>query len=87
MIKYILFTFTVICKPGGIYDNEMEQVVDLQYFEKTKETFYFEDIELESGVYLYLSQDREDSVFFLIEGDEIEYLYTKANNEDFLILK
>lgn len=86
MIKYLLFIFTVVCKPGSIYDNNLEKVTELQDPDGTSDYFYFNDIELEEGVYLYVSK-HQDSVFFLIEGNEFDYVFEDDKNTEFQILR
>jgi len=77
-----LFLFTVLCKPGTIYeyDGTITEV-----WGNDKKEYYYYNLEYPNGTYLYVSYEK-DSVWFLIENN-FEYLYDTPKNEEFEIIK
>jgi len=85
----LIFLFTFLCKPGFIYeiaeDYSENPSTELQG-SSDKEYYYFEDISLDSGVYLYVS-NKKDTVWFYIEGEQIYYEQPEAViNEQFQLI-
>ena len=85
----LIFLFTFLCKPGFIYeiaeDYSENPSTELQG-SSDKEYYYFEDIPLDSGVYLYVS-NKKDTVWFYIEGEQIYYEQPEAViNEQFQLI-
>jgi len=79
------FIFTVLCKPGTIYeygDTVGSELPSTELQGSSNSEYYYFDLEYEDGVYLYSSNQR-DSVWFYIEGKEVYYddLGSKKNQE------
>lgn len=74
------FIFTVLCKPGSIYNY------DGQFMELSgdKREYYYYELDYEDGTYLYVSYFK-DSVYFSIYDKEIYYELYKPSNEEFAI--
>lgn len=70
--------FTVLCKPGSIYNY------DGQFMELSgdKYEYYYYELDYEDGTYLYVSTLR-DSVWFGVNGSEVYYELYKPSNEEF----
>ena len=86
---FLIILFTFLCKPGFIYeiaeDYSENPSTELQG-NSDKEYYYFEDMEFESGVYLYVS-NKKDTVWFYIEGEQIYYEQPDAViNEQFQLI-
>lgn len=84
MYKLLLgVVFTVLCKPGVIY--QLGEIQTELAADEGDSYYYFYNIDLEDGAYLYVSNYEKDSVWFLIENSEIEYLFPKQKfkNEKF----
>lgn len=75
--------FTVICRPGTIYevDGSITEI-----WGTSRSTYYYFDLEYPAGAYLYVSLEGKDSVWFMVE-DGVEYLYDVQSNEEFEIQK
>lgn len=72
------FIFTVLCKPGFVYNY------DGQFMELSgdKKEYYYYELDYEDGTYLYVSI-LKDSVYFSVSGDEVYYELYKPSNEEF----
>ena len=87
MLKF-LFVFTVFCRPGVIYEyGDTKQYqgypsTELEGGNSKKYSFY--ELEYPSGAYLYVS-NKQDTVWFYVEGDEVNYIYYSKVNSEFEI--
>lgn len=84
-----IFLFSVLCKPGTIYemqDPEYQDAPSTQLQGPKDSEYYYFDLEYESGVYLYIS-NQKDSVWFYIEGKEFYYDSESEKNEEFVVQK
>ena len=86
----LIFLFIFLCKPGFIYeiaeDYSENPSTELQG-SSDNEYYYFEDMEFESGVYLYVS-NKKDTVWFYIEGKSLYYdTQDSIVNEEFETVK
>lgn len=84
----IFLLFTLFCKSGVIYDYPEvgydPSIFELQGF-NNKEYYFFEDIEMEDGAYLYISNEK-DSVWFYVHDNNAYYVFEEdKSNEEFLI--
>lgn len=72
------FIFSVICKPGIIY--EADGTITEMYGDKKE--YYYYDLDYPDGTYLYVSLSK-DSCFFLVSGKEVTYEWCNHSKEEF----
>jgi hypothetical protein len=75
------FLFTVLCRPGTIYEADGSAT---EIWGENKSTYYYYELEYTPGTYLYVSLEHKDSVWLLIEN-KVEYLKESPKNEEFEI--
>lgn len=83
-----IFLFTVLCKPGFIYEvaEDYSQNPSTELQGSSDSEYYYFNLEHEDGVYLYVSNLR-DTVWFYVEGQEVYYDTKAKNNEEFEVQK
>lgn len=80
-VALLINIFTLICKPGIIYGyGDLKEYQDLPSTQldgkDSNSYYYFYDLELENGAYLYVS-NQKDTVWFYVENN----VYLPDNQE------